>query len=436
MLTTIVATLFVLGVLIFVHELGHFLAAKKIGIRVERFSLGFPPKLIGKKIGETEYCVSWVPLGGYVKMAGENPNEEELTGAPWEFQSRKVWERFIVVFAGPAMNFITAVLIFWGMIGVGGLMTIPTTRIGDIEKHSIADRAGFQAGDRILTVTGSPVHQWIDIFDAIDEHEGSQVTVEFERQGMVDTLILSRVSIDTTSDPSLGLVPFIGTEIGSVKKDRPAARSGLKSGDRITAIDGQPVTQWEEMADLIHARPGVPITVVWTRDDRTFEAEIVPDKETTMNIEGEEEEIGLIGIGPQLDRKKVGVFTSLWLGVRQTVFVAELTVIFVKKLILRQVSAKLVGGPVSIARMAGETARSGLLELFGLMALLSVNLAILNILPIPVLDGGHILFLLIEGVTRKPLSLKQRGILQQIGLAILILLMVYVTYNDILKLFH
>lgn len=436
MLTTVFATIFVLGVLIFVHELGHFLAAKKIGIRVERFSLGFPPKMVGKKIGDTEYCVSWIPLGGYVKMAGEHPNKEELTGARWEFQSRKVWERMVVVFSGPAMNFVTAVLIFWGMISIGGLVSLKTTQIGQIEEKSLAARVGLQVGDRVLSVAGSPVEEWTDIYSTIEKFRGPTLSIEVDRQGEVHRFTLSRGEIEETGDYTLGLSPLIGTEVGSVKKNKPAYRSGMRAGDTVVAVDGHPVLRWEEMAKLIHAKPGVPISVKWVRGGQTFEAEITPEKRKGVNVQGQLEEIGLIGIGPKVERKWVGIFSSLWLGFRQTLYVTELTVIFVKKLILHQVSAKLLGGPVSIARMAGETARSGLMDLFGLMALLSVNLALLNILPIPILDGGHVLFLILEGVTRKPLNPKQRGILQQIGLAFLILLMVYVTYNDILKLFQ
>lgn len=436
MFTTFFAFIFVLGVLIFVHELGHFLVAKKIGIRIDRFSLGFPPKLIGKKIGDTEYCLSWIPLGGYVKMAGEHPNEKELTGAPWEFQSRKVWERMVVVFAGPAMNFVTAVLIFWGMIGFGGLITFQTTQIGEIEVNSLAAQAGFQVGDRVLSVAGLLVEEWSDIYNTIEEYEGSTLIIEVDRKGEVQRLTLSREEIEETQDFTLGLSPLIGTEVGSVRKNKPAHKIGLRPGDTIVAIDGQPVLRWDEMAELIHAKPGVPILVKWVREDRTFEVEITPEKQETMSAEGKPEEIGLIGIGPKVGRKRVGVLLSLRLSFRQTLFVTETTVILVKKLILRQISAKLIGGPISIARMAGETARSGLIYLFGLMAVLSVNLAILNILPIPILDGGHILFLIFEGVTRRPLSLKKRGILQQIGLAFLVLFMIYVTYNDILKLFQ
>jgi regulator of sigma E protease len=436
MITTFFAFIFVLGVLVFVHELGHFLTAKKIGIRVIRFSLGFPPKLISKKIGETEYCVSWIPLGGYVKMAGENPDEKELTGAPWEFQSRKVWERLIVVIAGPAMNFLTAILIFWGIFSISGLPTIRTTKIGVIEEGSLAATVGCQVGDSILTIGGSSVEEWNDIYDALEAHPEGNLIIEIDRRGVVHRFTIPGDERDDDSDFPLGITPLLGTEVGSVIKNKPAYKSGLRTGDRILSIDGEPIDLWDDMKNLIHAKPDIPITVTWTRVNQIFEAEIVPEKQQTMNIDGEVEDIGLIGIGPKVDRKRIGIHTSLWLGLRQTIYMAELTIIFVKKLVLRQVSAKLVGGPVSIARMAGETARSGLMDLFGLMALLSVNLAILNVLPIPILDGGHVLFLLIEGVTRKPLSLKKRGILQQIGLAFLILLMIYVTYNDIAKLFQ
>jgi regulator of sigma E protease len=436
MITTALAAIFVLGVLIFVHELGHFLAAKRIGIRVERFSLGFPPKLIGKKIGDTEYCVSWIPLGGYVKMAGENPEGSELTGAPWEFQSRKVWERMAVVFAGPAMNFVTAVLIFWGIFSIGGLATLKTTEIGGIEEVSVAAQAGFHIGDRILSVAGSPVDEWTDIYEFAKDFEGTSLTMVADRGGETLSFTLPQEEIERTGDYSLGLSPFIGTQLGSVKKNRPADKSGLKPGDTILSVDDRPVRSWDEMAELIHAKPEVPITLQWIRGDHTYEAEITPEKQKSMNAEGEFEEVGLIGIGPSFDRKRIGLFPSLWFGLQRTVYVAKLTVIFLKKLIFRQISPKFIGGPIIIAQMAGETARSGLLDLFGLMALLSVNLALLNVLPIPILDGGHLLFLTYEGVTRRSLSPKHRGILQQIGLAFLILLMVYVTYNDILKLFR
>ena len=436
MLTTLLAAVFVLGVLIFVHELGHFVAAKKIGIRVERFSLGFPPKLIGKKIGDTEYCISWIPLGGYVKMAGEQPDESDLTGAPWEFQSRKVWERMVVVFAGPAMNFITAVLIFWGIFSISGLATLTTTEIGKIEENSPAARTGFQAGDKLLSIAGSPVTEWTDIYDLVKGFRGTTLKVEVDRHGETHTFTFSHQEIEESEEYTLGLSPFIGTEIGSVKKNRPAYRSGLKPGDVIQSVDGQAVRQWDEIAEFIHGKPGVPISVEWTRGDQRFEAEITPEAEKSMDAEGNITDIGLIGIGPKVERIRIDVLSSLWMGIQQTVYVVKLTVLFVKKLILRQISPKFIGGPVIIAQMAGETARSGLLDLFGLMALLSVNLAFLNILPIPILDGGHLLFLTYEGITRRSLSPKQRGILQQIGLAFLILLMVYVTYNDILKLFR
>ncbi|UCE20332.1 MAG: RIP metalloprotease RseP [Gemmatimonadota bacterium] len=435
MLTTALAAIFVLGVLIFVHELGHFLAAKKIGIRVERFSLGFPPKLIGKKIGDTEYCVSWIPLGGYVKMAGEQPDEEGLTGAPYEFQSRKVWERMLVVFAGPAMNFITAVLIFWGIFSIAGLATLTTTEIGGIEEHSLAAQAGVQVGDKVLAVGGSQVNEWNEIYSLVQDFRGTTLNIDVDRHGQRHTFFFSPEAIHQAEDYTLGLSPFVGTEIGSVKKKKPAHTSGLKPGDVIVSIDGQAVHQWDDMAERIHAKPGVPISVQWTRGDQSFETEITPEAQESMDAEGNVTEIGLIGIGPKIERKRVDILTSFWLGIQQTVYVAKLTVTFVKKLILRQISPKFIGGPIIIAQMAGETARAGLLDLFGLMALLSINLAFLNILPIPILDGGHLLFLSYEGITRKSLSLRQRGVLQQIGFAFLILLMVYVTYNDILKLF-
>ena len=351
-MTTLLATIFVLGILIFFHELGHFLVAKKSGIRVERFSLGFPPKLIGKKIGDTEYCISWIPLGGYVKMAGEDPDEKEPEGKPWEFMSKPVHTRALVVFAGPAMNFILAILIFWGVIFFAG-------------KHEI--------------------------------HE------------------------DTN-------------QIGLVAAGGPADKAGIKPGDRIISINGIEVTTFREMAEIIREQVEKPVEITWTRDGEQYTAMITTFKDRILDEKGEIKYIGKIGIGASYTTVKVGFFRSLLEGIGTAIFILVETIKFILELITGTASIKLLGGPVLIAQFAGQAAKTGIVSLFSFMAFLSVSLSLLNVLPIPALDGGHLLFLGIEKIRGKPLSLKQRAAMQQIGLAFLILLAIFITYNDFLRL--
>ena len=350
-MTTLVATIFVLGILIFFHELGHFLVAKKSKIRVERFSLGFPPKMIGKKIGDTEYCLSWIPLGGYVKMAGEDPDETKIQGKPWEFMSKPVGIRALVIAAGPVTNLILAVFIFWGIIFFKGMQEI---------------------------------------------HEET-------------------------------------AQVGLVAPEGPADQAGIKPGDEIISINGIEVGTFLEMSEIIRRHVEEPVEVKWIRDGKEFTAQITTFKDKVLDEEGEMQEVGKIGIGPSYTTIKVGFFKSFLEAVGTVIFILVETIKFIVGLITGTFSVKLLGGPILIAQIAGETAKLGFVNLLSFMALLSVNLFLLNVLPIPVLDGGHLLFLSIEKAKGSPLSLKQRATMQQIGLAFLIFLMIFVTYNDLLR---
>lgn len=354
MLTTIIAAIAVLGPLIFFHELGHFLMAKRLGIRVERFSLGFPPKMVGFTWRGTEYCISWIPFGGYVKMAGETPDKEEVKGEPWEFLSKPIWVRGLVIFAGPAANFVTAILILWGVF--------------------------FFAGQQIIR------------------------------------------------DDS--------TVIGSLIPGGAAEVAGLKVGDRILSVDGQEVHDFRSMADIIYQRVEEPLEVVWEREAERFSATITTFKDEVIGEAGEPIEVGKIGIGPEIEIVEVGFFKAFIDGVTSSVIISYEILKFLFKLFTGAVSLKMIGGPLTIVQVAGETARQGFLSLVTFAALLSINLSLVNILPIPVLDGGSLFFLGVEAVRRKPLSLKQRMWIQQVGMALLLLLMIVVTYNDILRLFE
>jgi len=352
-MTTFLATVFVLGVLIFVHELGHFILAKWAGIRVERFSLGFPPKMIGKTIGETEYCLSWIPLGGYVKMAGENPEDGEATGDPREFQSKSVGARSLVILAGPVMNFVTAIFLFIFVFFVWG-RPVPDT-------------------ERVI--------------------------------------------------------------VGAIMNGSPAEEIGLRNGDVIVAVDHEKVFTFEDMAHRIHSRPGDTLEIVWWRGEDLYSAPAVTMVDTVVTPEGTDSVIGMIGVGMGYNYERVGFVGSISAGVTRTFDVTFAMFKFLGQLISGAVSIKMVSGPVGIAQVAGSAAREGLDMLLSFMAILSVNLAILNILPIPVLDGGHLVFLVAEKIRRRPLTLKQRAIAQQIGLVLLLMLIATVTYHDIARIF-
>jgi regulator of sigma E protease len=347
MILTILATIFVLGVLVFFHELGHFLVAKKAGIRVEKFSLGFPPKLISRKWGETEYVIGAIPLGGYVKMAGEQPGEE-ASGAPWEFMSKPVWKRALVIFAGPMMNFILAILVLTGLYLIRG-----------------------KEVDRVY--------------------------------------------------------------IGSVAAGSPAEKAGLQSGDLILSVDGVEVKTFQDMAAEIYKKVEQPVIIALERDGVVCIDTIVTYKDFAVTSKGDSVAVGKIGIGSKPVFERLGFISAIGAGVGQSIFYVEKVIEFVGGLITRKVTPSEIGGPILIGQIAGATARAGFDILLEFLALLSVNLAVLNILPIPLLDGGHLIFLLAEKVKGSPISLKTRLLIQQVGIAFLLLLVIFVTFNDITR---
>ncbi|MGB5106344.1 MAG: M50 family metallopeptidase [Candidatus Zixiibacteriota bacterium] len=348
MILEILAFIFVLGLLIFVHELGHFAVAKWCGIRVETFSLGFPPKMIGFRKGDTEYCISWIPLGGYVKMSGEKPDEGDIHGRPYEFMSKPIWQRALVIFAGPAMNYVLAVLLLFG----------------------------------IYMVKGQPV------------------------------------DVQTS-------------EIGIVSPGDPADRAGLRPGDVILAIDDSLINSFEGMYGIVTQKPGTEIKLTWLRGADTMYAYTTTRVDTIMNMQGEVQAIGKIGVGRQIDYEPMGFFASLEGGFDMANFYAAQIFVFIRDITVGAVSSKLIGGPLFIAQVAGEAAKQGILPVLFLASILSVNLCVVNLVPIPVLDGGQLLFLLIEKIKGSPISMKGRAIAQQIGLVFLILLIIFVTKNDI-----
>jgi regulator of sigma E protease len=411
-----------LGVLVFVHELGHFLVAKRAGIRVERFSLGYPPKMVGFRWGETEYCISWIPFGGYVKVAGmADVGADQSTGAPWEFPSKAVWVRMAVIAAGPAMNFAFAFVALVFLFRAYGIDTFESTAAAP-EENSVAASAGLTQGDRILSVDGRSVSDAYQLLETLDQTYGRGAALQVQRtSGEVVPL-----SLPAAPHAEYGLRLLRPTTVGRVVPGTPAHRLGLRDGDRIMEVAGQPVSTWSEMSAEIRRHPGESVALVWERDGQRLSADVVPE----ARIEGSET-IGQIGIGPRVVRHDVSLVESLRMGTAGLYTSSYLILDFLRELVRGERSAEELGGPLRIAQLAEETAEQGFNHFVSFMAMLSVNLAIINLLPIPVLDGGHLMFLALEGLRRRPLSLRQREVFQQIGLAIMLFIMVLVTFNDL-----
>ncbi len=432
-----------LCILIFVHEFGHFIVARILGVGVTKFSFGFGPKLAGIKRGETEYLVSAIPLGGYVKLVGESEGED----IPPEQAERSFWKKPVrvkmaVVFAGPLGNLVFAVLVFWAVF-LWGIQVI-TARI-DVAPGSPAAAAGLAVGDVVTDVGGVPVASWEDLDARVRKGTPGSPIVVTVRRG-ADTIAATVVpkSVEAKNEfgqavreTGIGVQPLVPARLGEVLAGMPAARAGLVKGDVIRRVGSEPVTTWEELAIRIRkAKAGEPLVLTVARGDKEFPVSVVPEMQEGKGPGGETIRESRVGIAPAPETairplSPVGAFLK---ACEKTWYLVSLTVEVVAKLITRVVPAKSLGGPILIAQIAGAQARQGLYDFAMFLGLLSVNLGILNLMPIPVLDGGHILFFAIEGVIRKPLSLQARAMAQQVGLALILMLVALVFYNDIARL--
>ncbi len=351
-MTTLFYFLVTIGIIIFIHELGHFLAAKAVGIRVEAFSLGFPPRLWGRRYGDTDYCISAIPLGGYVKMSGmideSLGGEEKITGAPYEFMSKRTWQKMLVISAGVLMNFFLAFVIF-----------------------------SFLAGAQGIPVAALPV-------------------------------------------------------VNEVVAGSPAESAGLRAADRIVAIDGTPVETWEELVGIIQKNPDRALDVRWTRDGAEMQATVVPKGEESK-VDGEVKQVGKIGIamGPYYKFEKVGPGGAIKAGWDMTVGGGVLVLRSLWRAI-SSLSMKELGGPIAIANASREAAKAGGMYLLNLIGMLSLSIGLLNLLPIPALDGGHLVIVVVEGVARRKLGNKVKIAIQQVGMVLLLLLMAGVIAKDII----
>jgi regulator of sigma E protease len=439
---TLLYAIVLLGILIFVHELGHFLFAKLLGVKVLRFSLGFGPAIVGKTFGETEYRISAVPLGGYVKMLGEEPGEElQESEKKRAFNYQPVRKRFAIVFAGPLFNILFACILFILLFMTGVPALYPD--VGKIEKASPADKAGLMTGDRVIKIDGKAVQSWDDIQNALDDYPGKTLLFEVRRGNRTLTV---PITPEQKKEPNvfgqkkefwdIGISPLVEPVVGEVMKGTPAEKAGLRKGDRLLQVEDTPLRTWEDMTDIIHGSAGEPLRFKIERAGKVFERTIRPEAETVGTSPAVEKKIGLIGIRP-LERdflKRFGPAESVMLGAKRTWEISVFTVVSLEKLIERVIPAKTIGGPILIVEMAGRQASRGAPSFFIFMAVISINLGVLNILPIPILDGGHLLFLSIEAVRRRPLAENVMAMAQRVGLALLVALMVFALYNDILRL--
>ncbi|MBI5789128.1 MAG: RIP metalloprotease RseP [Candidatus Schekmanbacteria bacterium] len=431
-MSTILAFAFVLGVLILVHESGHFFVAKKIGVRVEKFSLGFGPKLVGFRKGETEYLISAFPLGGYVKLAGENPGEDEITGQPWEFASRSVLERFRIVAFGPIMNVVLAVFLMIIVFMLG--RQIPeyldqSPVIGWVEEKSAAEKSGLQINDNVLSVNNIKIKAWEDFLISVAGNGSKSLKIKVARNGrQLELSVKPQESAQGEMD-GIGVYPHIPPKIGIVTPDYPADKAGLKVGDVISSINGEKIYHWFQLSEIIHHSYGQELAIGVEREYGHSTVNVTPRKDTLKGG------IGIIGIQSvqKMIVRKYSLGKAISSGFKEIGKLLNLTVDFFKNLLIGRISTKSIGGPIAIAQIAGSAAESGQSDLFYFMSFLSIQLGVLNLMPIPILDGGHLFFLIVEALRGRPLSLKHREIAQQIGLTVILMLMLIAFYNDIAR---
>ncbi len=450
LLYAIGALIVVLGVLIFIHEAGHFVAAKAAGIHVHRFSLGLgsPIRWLTFKRGETEYSVSWLPLGGYVKMA---TREEEATssalegtstnvGVPPEgyFEAKPVWVRMVVILAGVAMNAVFAWAAFTYIVAKNGIAVNPVTTVGWVIDSLVPPEAEsltqLEPGDRIVAVAGSPVESWNDVVRLIRSAPGDSVVIEVAGR---DPLILPihHDALEARIRAAVAVQPWQPSVVGEVLPDKPASAIGLEEGDTIVSLAGTEVSQWGELVDIIEQNANTEIEIVIGRAGRRIRTHVTPVPEEVTDPDGTTRVVGKMGFrfDPAVEIIEQPLGAAIMAGFNETLNQSTLIVRTVRGMFSGRVSRREVGGPILIGQLAGEAAQLGLDQFVFFMGIISINLAILNLLPIPILDGGQFLFLLAEGVMRRPLSLRLRERLTAVGLFLLISLMGLVFWNDITR---
>ena len=441
----LVAFVVVLGVLISVHEFGHFIVAKAVGVQVLRFSLGFGRPLISWRRGETEYWIAWIPLGGYVKMAGleEEGMVGELEGGkatvPIDparaFDQQPLWARMAVILAGVTMNLILAFVIYTGLVAVAGEPRLAVTPVDSVEAGRLPPGAealaSLRRGDRITHINGDSLKTW-------DDFDKKVITgpkeLRFRVAGRAEPIVI-HIARDTATRHNLlrAMVQQYPARIGPVNFGQPAQRAGLRGGDIVVRIGADTIVSWSDMVRRIHASAGKPLVLTVLREDSLMKIPVTPEETDSAG-----QHFGVIGAynNPPTVRVPVSVGRAVSFGVRLTGAQVVAVVVAVKRLVTGQASARELGGPLSIAQMSGQAARMGFDVFLNFLAFFSVSLAVLNLLPIPVLDGGHAMLLIAEGIRRRPLSPQLRLRLTQFGMLVVLAIMVVAIGNDVLKLFR
>ncbi len=432
------AIIFVFSFLVFFHELGHFIAAKLMGVRVDRFSIGFPPRLFGKKIGDTDYCISAIPFGGYIKMAGliDESLDESTTGAEYEFNSKPVWKRIVIITAGVVMNFIIAILILSILNYSNGKSIIPVTEVGIVGKGGVSERTGFKVGDKIIEINNKKVNTWNEVNEEFLNNLSQDINFSVIRAGQSINLFYNKDWFSEEKGEMLDLVPMFSSEVGQVVPGMPASTIGMKTSDNIVEIAGVTINNWMDLTKVIRSHPGDTINIKWERNSEMMSASISPAPSTETDSAGSIITVGKIGIGYYYEHLPISFSEAVVSGVTGSINMIALNVRALGWIISGTKSAKeIIGGPIMIAKMAGDAAEAGWDQLWYFIAYLSAILAFFNIVPIPALDGGHLMLLIIEGIRRKPLTISTKIRIQQVGMAILFTFIILVLYVDIKRLF-
>ena len=433
-ITNVLSVILVLGVMILIHEAGHFFAAKYFGVKVHTFSFGFGPRLFGFKRGDTDYRVSAFPLGGYVKMAGENPGDP-ATGAPDEFVSKPRWQRFIVGIMGPAANIILSVSLLTGLYMFRYQKPAyeeGPAKIGWVDSDSPAAKAGIQTGDVIKQIGDHQSPEWGDIELIVASSPELPLDITVDRNGQSITQSVKPTAEGRSKIGSLGWYPIMPAKLQGVQEGLAAAKAGMKAGDEIVAIDGTPVRFWPQISEIIKAKDGKMLDIQYLRDGQTLTSQMVPEM---VEAKGEAQKRWRIGVEfhNEVVTKRLGFVPAMQESLATNKKFALLIFDLVGKIFKQQVSAKTLEGPIGIARLSGQAARQSFGDLISLMAAISLNLGVFNLFPIPVLDGGLLLMLIVESLMRRDLSLRIKERVTQVGFVALLMISFFVIYNDIVK---